>query len=160
GEPHGTSREHVATAHRSSTESPGERRRGEPDQRPAAAKRILGVCDDAERALGDAGEPWIQRRRANGRVAQRHRIDGVLRIFERKVRTRGQFPRAAEPQQFAQRRLEAAVTRIRVVLVVLMVQACWALTGCHRAAPTGRVYDTPEHAAEALISTVTKGTVD
>ena len=49
---------------------------------------------------------------------------------------------------------------VRLLLIVMVVPACWALAGCHRAASTGRVYDTPEHAAEALVSTVTKGTVD
>lgn len=49
---------------------------------------------------------------------------------------------------------------VRIVLSVLIVQACWGLAGCHRATSTGRVYDSPEHAAEALVSAVTKGTVD
>lgn len=44
-----------------------------------------------------------------------------------------------------------------VVLVALIGPASW---GCHRAAPSGRVYDSPEHAAEALVSTVKDGKVD
>jgi hypothetical protein len=44
--------------------------------------------------------------------------------------------------------------------LALLVASCCVLAGCHRAAPAGRVYDTPEHAAEALVSTVTRGTVE
>jgi len=49
---------------------------------------------------------------------------------------------------------------LRLLLAGLVVPACWALATCHREAATGRVYDSPEHAAEALVSTVTKGTID
>jgi hypothetical protein len=42
---------------------------------------------------------------------------------------------------------------------VVLIAAVAGLQGCRRAAE-GRVFDTPQHAAEALIATVTKGTVD
>jgi hypothetical protein len=45
-------------------------------------------------------------------------------------------------------------------LLTLSLTLSLSLTACHRAASTGRVYDSAEHAAEALVSTVTKGTVD
>jgi hypothetical protein len=47
----------------------------------------------------------------------------------------------------------------RIAALVLIVAGA-AVPGCRRAAPAARVFDTPQHAAEALIATVTKGTVD
>ena len=49
--------------------------------------------------------------------------------------------------------------RTRIASLALIV-AMAVVAGCRHATPAGRMFDTPEHAAEALIATVTKGTVD
>jgi len=79
---------------------------------------------------------------------------GTIRIAERLARLgRVEWSALSVP-------IVRGVLILRGVLIVLIVPACWGLSACHRAASTGRVYDSPEHAAEALVSTVTRGTVD
>jgi len=56
------------------------------------------------------------------------------------------------------KRPSPVLTRSRSLTLTLSLTL--SLTACHRAASTGRIYDSPEHAAEALVLTVTKGTVD
>jgi hypothetical protein len=52
-----------------------------------------------------------------------------------------------------------ATTVNRSVLLTL-VAALLAAAACHRAAPAARVYDTPQHAADALIATIKAGDVN
>ena len=48
----------------------------------------------------------------------------------------------------------------RVCALILTLAALLIATACSPAQPAHRAFDTPEHAAEALVSTVTKGTVE
>lgn len=55
--------------------------------------------------------------------------------------------------------MATTMSRLTLTLTLTMGLAL-SLAGCHRAQPAGRLFDTPEHAAEALIATVKASNVD
>src|SRR5262249_27853877 len=88
-------------------------------------------------------------------AAEQQQLGCVLRVLERKIAAVVEPARAEQPQQFARRRREAAMTRAILVGITLALSVTIAAQ-----TPAQRTFASPDEAVQALVTAAKASDVD